>query len=432
MAKWLRAAAALLAAVSTPASAACLTPDAGLDGFAAGLPPEIVELLAPGVGGSAGFCPAPPRGPRRNAGPAAPQLISGPFLPNEIVIVAPGGAQDVASIAGEFNLAVVGQYASALLNATVARLSIPDGRSVAAVLTQIGGDDRISLSGPNHLLTLQGETRPSLLPAKLELSDLPTGLTGRGVKIAVLDTAVDSRQPVLQGAVEAEFDGMPSIPVKDRSHGTAIAGLIAGRPPMAGAAPEARLLIARVFDQTSSLTPQTHAYMILTALDWAAGNRADIINMSFAGPKNPLLSQAVGNAARRGITLIAAAGNNGPRAPFAYPGADDGVIAVTATDEDDLIYSNANRGRYVLVAAPGVDVLAPAPSGQADLVTGTSFSAAIVSGLAALAKQANPAQDPGAFARRLAATSVDLGDPGRDEVFGAGRVRTLALIGTRQ
>jgi subtilisin family serine protease len=251
------------------------------------------------------------------------------------------------------------------------------------------------------------------------------------VKVAVLDTAADATHPVLRGAIVGEFDGMPGIPVNDRSHGTAIAGLIAGREPMAGAAPEAGLLIARIFDRTSDLRPQTHAYMILTALDWSAVNGAQIVNMSFAGPKNSLMSRAVEAAVKRGLTLIAAAGNAGPVAPYAYPAADEGVIAVTATDDDDGIYTRANRGRYVLVAAPGVDVLAPGPNGRANLMTGTSFSAAIVSGLAAMAKQVAPGENPRLFANRLAETAIDLGPPGRDDIFGVGRVHASALIRRR-
>lgn len=420
----------LLAGFASPVRATCVAPDAPLDSFALGLPAEIVELLAPGASPAGPrFCSAAPPGSRRAAAGPAPQAISGPFAPAEILVVVPGGEPAVTALAGELNLTILEQYASPLLNAAVVRLSIPDGRPIPTVLAQIGADARISLSAPNHLLTLQGETTASLLPAQLELGALHSGVTGRGVKVAVLDTAADGEQPALKDAIEAEFDGMPDIPVKDRSHGTAIAGLIAGRAPMAGAAPEARLLIARVFDKTSEISPQTHSFMILRGLDWAASNGADIINMSFAGPKNALISQALGTAARQGLTLIAAAGNSGPGAPYAYPAADKGVIAVTATDEDDLIYTQANRGRYVLVAAPGVDVLAPAPDGRANLVTGTSFAAALVSGLAALAKQSDPGQEPHDFARRLADTSVDLGPPGRDEIFGAGRVRAAELIG---
>jgi subtilisin family serine protease len=92
--------------------------------------------------------------------------------------------------------------------------------------------------------------------------------------------------------------------------------------------------------------------------------------------------------------LIAAAGNAGPKSPPLYPGADPNVIAVTATDADDKIFSGANRGRYVSVSAPGVDILVPAPEGAYQLTTGTSVAAAEVSGVAALLLERNPRLTP--------------------------------------
>src|SRR5690606_28100906 len=97
------------------------------------------------------------------------------------------------------------------------------------------------------------------------------------------------------------------------------------------------------------------------------------------GPANSLLEAACRNARALDLLLVAAAGNNGPNAPYGYPAAYEGVIAVTATDANDELMQEANRGPYVFVSAPGVDMPAPIGGGQ-DLVTGTSFAAAIVTG----------------------------------------------------
>ena len=83
--------------------------------------------------------------------------------------------------------------------------------------------------------------------------------------------------------------------------------------------------------------------------------------MSFAGPPDPRLRDAILKTSRLGVVLVAAAGNAGPRSPPLFPGADPGVIAVTATDIDDALFPGANRGSYISVAAPGVDVLVPGP-----------------------------------------------------------------------
>ena len=117
--------------------------------------------------------------------------------------------------------------------------------------------------------------------------------------------------------------------------------------------------------------------------------------MSFAGPKDPSLERALKLAYDKGIVLIAAAGNAGPKSPPLFPGADPNVIAVTATDVDDKLFTGANRGKYISVAAPGVDILVPAPEGTYQLTTGTSVAAAEVSGIVALLLERNPKLTPG-------------------------------------
>jgi subtilisin family serine protease len=107
--------------------------------------------------------------------------------------------------------------------------------------------------------------------------------------------------------------------------------------------------------------------------------------------------------------LIAAAGNAGPSSPPLYPGADPNVIAVTATDSGDAIFAMANRGTYIAVAAPGVDILALAPGDAMQLTTGTSVATAHVSGLAALLLECKPSLKPTDIRAMLAGTAKPLG-----------------------
>jgi subtilisin family serine protease len=118
-------------------------------------------------------------------------------------------------------------------------------------------------------------------------------------------------------------------------------------------------LAARAFDEDHDSTAKSSA--IYKSLQWAADNGARVVNMSFAGPADPTLHRLLAAAAEKGLVLIAAAGNAGPASPPLYPGADSNVIAVTATDSGDAIFAMANRGNYIAVAAPGVDILALAP-----------------------------------------------------------------------
>jgi len=126
--------------------------------------------------------------------------------------------------------------------------------------------------------------------------------------------------------------------------------------------------------------------------------------------------------------LIAAVGNAGPNSPPLYPAADPNVIAVTATDSDDRLFRGANRGNYIAVSAPGVDILAPAPDGTYQLTTGTSVAAAEVSGIAALLLERNPSLTPDQVRKILMDTAKDLGAKGRDRDYGAGLVNALKAV----
>ncbi len=150
--------------------------------------------------------------------------------------------------------------------------------------------------------------------------------------------------------------------------------------------------------------------------------------MSFVGGRDRHLHAILREASRRGIVLVAAAGNGGPKAEAAYPAAYPEVIAVTAVDEDDHRYEHANRGRYIAIAAPGVDILAPVQGGKHELVSGTSFATAYVSGIAALLLERNPNMDTAAVAKLIMAGADDLGPAGRDEDFGAGRINALKAL----
>ena len=166
--------------------------------------------------------------------------------------------------------------------------------------------------------------------------------------------------------------------------------------------------------------------MILKALNYAVLHGAQIVNMSFAGPKDPLIERGIGATAARGIVMVAASGNAGAKSPPLYPAANANVIAVSATDAGDKLFAASNRGGHIAIAAPGVDIFLPAPDGKYQMTSGTSFSAAYVSGRAALMLGRNPALKRGEVRAILMRTARDLGSPGRDDQFGAGQADAFA------
>jgi len=177
---------------------------------------------------------------------------------------------------------------------------------------------------------------------------------GEKVLIAVIDSGIDTTHPELEAAIAETFDALGSGD-KLHVHGTAVAGSIVARGTLLGVAPAARILGARAFGGSDGTS-----FSVVVSLNWAVGRGAQVINMSFAGPRDPLLARAIGAAHEKGVVMVAAAGNAGEKSPPLFPAADARVIAVTATDQDDNLYQRANRGGHIAVAAPGVDLLLPA------------------------------------------------------------------------
>ena len=219
----------------------------------------------------------------------------------------------------------------------------------------------------------------------MRLNEAHSLAKGDNVLVAVIDSGIDANHPELAGSVADSLDTVQS-PFAPHDHGTGIAALIAGRERLTGASPGARILAVRAFDPAGSGAEAT-TFSILKGLDWSAAKGARIINMSFAGPADPAISRSLAAARKKNIILIAAAGNAGAKSPPLYPAADPNVIAVTATDSADKLFQGSNRGRHIAVAAPGVDVLIAVPNGGYQVSTGTSFSAAQVSGTVALMLQ---------------------------------------------
>ncbi|WP_027142765.1 S8 family serine peptidase [Mesorhizobium sp. WSM3626] len=353
------------------------------------------------------------------------RAVTGDFVPDEVLVTVDGDAGAVQQIAASFGLEVRSQRQSRLLGTTLVRFGIPDGRPVGVVLAQLAADGRTQRREPNHIYSLQqaaGIVNYAFDRIALDAKQA----SGENVRVAVIDTGIDDTNPALAGVVAAQFDAMPNVPIEKRDHGTSIDGLIAGVGPLEGMAPGAKIYHARAFEGGKSTMD-----VILSALDWAADQNVSIINMSFVGPKNDLLGTACRNARALGMVLVAAAGNNGPKAPYGYPAAFDGVIAVTATDASDGLMPQANRGAYVFISAPGVEMVAPSGAGS-DVVTGTSFAAAIVSGAIANLIHATPDRSANDIEKALAATARDLGPKGRDNDFGYGLLDLKAAEAVRE
>jgi type VII secretion-associated serine protease mycosin len=258
--------------------------------------------------------------------------------------------------------------------------------------------------------------------------------------VAVLDTGVDAGHPDLTGRIVSGYNTISntSNTVDDNGHGTMTLGIIAANTNngigIAGVGWSAKAMPVKVLDSEGSGYDDD----IAEGIDWAVAHGAKVINMSLGGPgDNAVLHDAVKRAVAKGVVVVVAAGNDGtdvPQFPASYPE----VIAVAATNASGALTDFSSYGSWVDVAAPGWDIISTGvrsmtPSGYDPYwyCTGTSCSAPIVTGIAALVKNKWPSWTPVQIAARIKATARDAGPRGADPYYGYGNVDAYAALGGR-
>jgi len=211
---------------------------------------------------------------------------------------------------------------------------------------------------------------------------------GKGVKVAVIDTGIDTGHPELSGSVDGGYSAItktenPADYQDDNGHGSHVAGTIAAKKDgkgVVGVAPKARLYAVKVLDADGS----GNLSDVIDGIVWAAKNKMDVANMSLGAPvDSEAMKRAVRFARGSGVVVVAAAGNSGGSVGF--PGAYEDTIAVAASDSADKLAGFSSRGPEVDFIAPGVDVLSAKMGGGFASYSGTSMAAPHVAGLAALA-----------------------------------------------
>jgi type VII secretion-associated serine protease mycosin len=238
---------------------------------------------------------------------------------------------------------------------------------------------------------------------------------GSGVTVAVLDTGVNTNAPDLTGVVTTGPDytagADPAGYQPPHEHGTYIATIIAGRGSgpghgqgIIGVAPKAHILSVRVILDDSEPgfeaynTKSRFADAIGRGIYYAVGHGAKVINMSLgSGQPTGYLRSAVGYAIRKGVVVVASAGNNGSGsgfAPYLYPASFSGVISVAAATSGGSRASFSEQNASVVLAAPGVGVVGDVSDTEFLDGDGTSPAAAVVSGVAALIKSRYPGLSP--------------------------------------
>jgi len=295
----------------------------------------------------------------------------------------------------------------------------PPGVSGAVAIQDMERASPGATAGVEHFYTLQANLGNTRQPPRLYADSMvswPEQGCSAHTTIGMIDGGINQSVSALKGAdiVVRDFSG--GAP-RDIEHGTAIADLLVGRGRLKGA----RLYSASVISQIDKARSGTSVATIIQALDWLDKSGVTLVNISLAGPYNKLLDRVIQKATDNGMRIIAAVGNDGPRAEPRYPAALDNVIAVTAIDSEREIYANAVHGTHVDFSAPGVDVFVENGRGGAYL-SGTSVAAPFVTALIASDKAIASSQEINFIRKQISRDVVDLGETGHDPVYGAGLV----------
>ena len=330
-----------------------------------------------------------------------------PARQGEILAVDIGDADVRALVAAGFAVLRDTRGADAV---TVSVLQPPKGMSVRKALRKLAEIAPGVTADYNHVYEpAGGSLRPmALAPAR--------GSGGGGSTIGLVDGGVGAHVSLAGASIEQRgFAGA----VAATGHGTAIASLLVGRAPgFVGAALGARLLVADIYGGTPA---NGSAERIAAGLDWLGQKGARIINVSLVGPANIVLARAIAALQARGVSIVAAVGNDGPAAPPMYPASYLGVIAVTGVDMRGKVLAEAGRANHVDFAAPGADMAAALRGGGFAAVRGTSFAAPLVA--------ARLAMQPGDALAGVAAEAVPAGkNMGRGIVCGTCRNDFSALV----
>ena len=215
-------------------------------------------------------------------------------------------------------------------------------------------------------------------------------VTGKGVKIAVIDTGVDTEHPDLRDSIlkTANFVERGEQTFTQDYHGTAVVGVLAARANndlgIFGVAPEADILALKACWQRTATSRQAlcSSWTLAKAVDFAILEGAHILNFSLAGPSDPLLARLLVKAAAQGMVVVAAAFEQEQR--LGFPASLDTVMAILSSDPQGQVRFPAAAPHTLLLAAPGIDILTTLPQRAYDFVSGSSMAAAHASGIVAL------------------------------------------------
>jgi subtilisin family serine protease len=364
-------------------------------------------------------------------------------------------AEAVKAAAAGQEIGVIVKYRAGLSGEAIRALAAPAGGRVknvyrripARALTMRAGDVAAYAAGDDVERIWPDLPVHTWLDASAPLLEAPRvwadGRRGAGVKIAIVDTGIDTTHPDFAGRIQStrDFSGQGSV-ADGHGHGTHVAGIAAGSGAASGGkyiglAPEALLYVAKVLDDSGNGVMSD----VMAGIEWAVDEGAQVINLSLGSPGpgdgDDALSAMCDAAVEAGAVVCAAAGNAGPGAStVGPPGVARRVITIGAADKSDRIASFSSRGptsdgrTKPDVVFPGVSIVAARATGTSmgapvgdryTSASGTSMATPHASGSVALLLEAYPSLTPADVKDVLMRTAKNLGLDGNTQ--GAGRAQ---------
>ncbi len=349
-----------------------------------------------------------------------------PFTKNTVVMLYEGNMAEANSYAEDQGLRDIdAEYLDSIDMTMVAARSAKKEKPDDTV-DRLSGRPRVAIIQREGVFQEMGVVG-AVTPAAAATSAAPVTMTAMaaargagGVKIAMIDSLADINHEALKGGwvKQQNFTGSATR----SAHGTAIASLIAGRGQVKGKAAGQRLFSFAAFSGGKKNKPGTaRTRNLARAINAAARQNPHILNMSFGGPNDAVLTRLLNRVAARGTCLVAATGNGGKKASPPFPARMSKVVGITAVDKRLRAYKYATPGYHVGAAASGVSRLTAVPGGYR-IASGTSFASADVAGQlsrSSICTGRRGASLKGHISRR----ARDLGKPGRDDIYGHGLFR---------
>jgi hypothetical protein len=381
-----------------------------------------------GIGLGFSFKLAPKKKPELPIEEAAIEMrdaVIAPYVDGQVIFVVEGEGINLAAIARTGGVTILETSYLSEAGVTMVVAGLPNRDTPLSSATRLARLPGVSFAQPNFQFQLL--SGPAL-PRRFALHAIPQRQPKVSGKLVMIDAAVDIEHVSLAGAgVSQEVFGVDGTPAL---HGTAVAGLLVGTGSAPGTAQGAQLTSLAAFGPPERGASLSRTAYLARAMNRASILRPDVLNLSFGGPQDPLLALMLTTLNKNGVCVAAAAGNAGPQGEVLFPASHPSSLAVTAVDENLRSYAFASRGERIDIAGVGVGLSAAVPGGRR-IVSGTSFSTAVISGALLRMPACSGGRNPGQMKAQVSEFAQDLGPTGRDAIFGAGLFRLTPPRGRR-